>query len=150
MVAHVGKALFWGLLAIGTCCLCLIRSTFHSDIEQLWAEPQNKEEIPPSEILSTHQMIMHTTVDHDASLMHEHALLEHLNILQQAIQVTVTMFDITWQLKDICQSASVPNFEEHYIEQIFEHIMPCSIVTPLDCFWEGSKLLGPDYPVQIP
>jgi len=34
--------------------------------------------------------------------------------------------------------------------QIFENIIPCAIITPLDCFWEGSKLLGPDYPVNIP
>lgn len=34
--------------------------------------------------------------------------------------------------------------------QIFENIIPCAIITPLDCFWEGSKLLGPDYPVHLP
>ena len=34
--------------------------------------------------------------------------------------------------------------------QIFENIFPCAIITPLDCFWEGSKLLGPDLPVTIP
>lgn len=33
--------------------------------------------------------------------------------------------------------------------QIFDSIIPCSIITPLDCFWEGSKLLGPEYPVHI-
>lgn len=30
------------------------------------------------------------------------------------------------------------------------NIFPCAIMTPLDCFWEGSKLLGPDYPVSAP
>lgn len=34
--------------------------------------------------------------------------------------------------------------------QIFRDIIPCSIITPLDCFWEGSKLLGPDSGVSIP
>lgn len=34
--------------------------------------------------------------------------------------------------------------------QIFDSIIPCAIMTPLDCFWEGSKLLGPEYPVHIP
>lgn len=29
-------------------------------------------------------------------------------------------------------------------------MMPCAIITPVDCFWEGSKLLGPDNPVTIP
>lgn len=31
-----------------------------------------------------------------------------------------------------------------------DNIFPCSIITPLDCFWEGSKLLGPEVPVKIP
>ncbi|GJQ68800.1 putative hedgehog receptor [Trypoxylus dichotomus] len=147
---HAGKVLFVGLLVIATFCVGLKSSTFHSDIEQLWAEPQYHEDIPPSEILSTHQMIVQTAVDPDSSLLHTNALLEHLALLQQATQVTITMFDITWRLKDICQSASVPNFEIQYIEKIFENIIPCSIATPLDCFWEGSKLLGPDYAVHIP
>ncbi|PSN39179.1 Protein patched [Blattella germanica] len=50
----------------------------------------------------------------------------------------------------MCYSPSIPNFDVHYIDQIFENIIPCAIITPLDCFWEGSKLLGPDYPVSIP
>lgn len=56
----------------------------------------------------------------------------------------------TWRLKDLCYAPSVPNFDVHYIEQIFDRIIPCAIITPLDCFWEGSKLLGPEYPVHIP
>ncbi|CAG2066900.1 unnamed protein product, partial [Timema podura] len=61
------------------------------------------------------------------------------------------LFDFrTWRLKDMCYSPSIPNFDVHYIDQIFENIIPCAIITPLDCFWEGSKLLGPDYPVNIP
>lgn len=29
-------------------------------------------------------------------------------------------------------------------------MMPCEIITPLDCFWEGSKLLGPETPITVP
>ena len=32
--------------------------------------------------------------------------------------------------------------------QILENLFPCAVITPLDCFWEGSKLLGPD--VYVP
>lgn len=56
----------------------------------------------------------------------------------------------TWSLKDLCYSANIPTFDVQFIDQIFEKIFPCVIITPLDCFWEGSKLLGPDYPIQIP
>ena len=34
--------------------------------------------------------------------------------------------------------------------QILPKLIPCIIITPLDCFWEGSKLLGPDIPVFVP
>ncbi|KAJ8936504.1 hypothetical protein NQ314_012368 [Rhamnusium bicolor] len=147
---HAGKFLFVCVLAIATFSVGLKSMTFHSDIELLWAEPSTTPDSLPPEMLSTHQMVVQTGIDPDVDLLHPHGLLEHLALIQKATQVTVTMFDITWRLKDFCQSPSIPNFDAHYIEQMFENMMPCSIVTPLDCFWEGSKLLGPDYPVHIP
>lgn len=147
---HAGKFLFVSVLAIATFGVGLKSATFHSNIEQLWAEPSATEEGPSAEILSTHQMVVQTATDPDANILHPHGLLEHLALIRQASQVTVTMFDVSWRLKDLCQSPSIPNFEQHYIEQIFENIIPCTIVTPLDCFWEGSKLLGPDFTVRIP
>lgn len=147
---HAGKFLFVSILAIATFSVGLKSMTFHTDIELLWAEPSTTPEASPKEMLSTHQMVVQIGVDPDVDLLHPHGLLEHLLLVQKATQVSVNMFDITWRLKDFCQSPSIPNIETHYIEQMFENIMPCSIATPLDCFWEGSKLLGPDYPVHIP
>ncbi|XP_063929416.1 protein patched isoform X2 [Zophobas morio] len=147
---HAGIFLFVSALVIVSLSVGLKGMDIHSDIELLWAEPSSGVEATPQEMLSTHQMIVQTAVDPDVDLLHPHGLLEHLALVQNATQVTVTMFDVTWQLKDFCQAPSIPNFDAHYIEQIFEHVMPCSIVTALDCFWEGSKLLGPDYPVHIP
>lgn len=99
---------------------------------------------------TTHQLLIQTPKDPDASVLHSQALLTHLEVLRQATSVTVQMFDITWSLRDMCNVPTIPLFDAHYIEQIFENIIPCSIVTPLDCFWEGSKLLGPEYPAHIP
>ncbi|CAH1121961.1 unnamed protein product [Ceutorhynchus assimilis] len=147
---HAGKFLFVSILAIATFSVGLKSMMFHTDIELLWAEPPTTPEASPKELLSTHQMVVQTGVDPDVDLLNPHGLLEHLLLVQKATQVSVNMFDITWRLKDFCQSPSIPNIDAHYIEQMFENIMPCSIVTPLDCFWEGSKLLGPDYPVHIP
>lgn len=149
---HAGKVLFVSILAIATFSVGLKSATFHSDVELLWSEAGSTEEPLPAntEISSTHQMVIQTSTDPQIGLLHTHGLLEHLSLIQQAIQVTVTMFDITWRLKDICQSPSVPDVDVHYIEQIYEKMMPCSIVTPLDCFWEGSKLLGPEYPPHTP
>lgn len=147
---HAGKFLFVCLLAIATFSVGLKSMTFHSDVEMLWAEPPPPDYTAPPEMLSTHQLVIQTGIDPDVNLLHTHGLLEHLDTVQKAIQVTVTMFDITWRLKDFCQSPSFPDFDPYFIEEIFEKMMPCSIATPLDCFWEGSKLLGPDYPVYIP
>ncbi|VDQ17843.1 unnamed protein product [Trichobilharzia regenti] len=29
-------------------------------------------------------------------------------------------------------------------------IIPCIIITPLDCFWEGAKVLGPEEAMWVP
>lgn len=50
----------------------------------------------------------------------------------------------------MCLTPSIPSFEEAHIEKIFDHLFPCAIMSPLDCFWEGSKILGPEYPVTVP
>jgi len=56
----------------------------------------------------------------------------------------------TWQLADLCYKPSIPQTELQFVEQILDKLFPCAIITPLDCFWEGSKLLGPDSPVYVP
>lgn len=99
---------------------------------------------------ATHQLVIQIPKDPNASVLHPQALLTHLEVLRQATSVQVQMFDTTWTLKDMCYTMNIPSFETHLAEQIFENIMPCAIITPLDCFWEGSKLLGPEYPVHIP
>ncbi|XP_030748534.1 protein patched [Sitophilus oryzae] len=147
---HAGKFLFVSILAIATFSVGLKSMTFHTDIELLWAEPSTSPESSPKELLSTHQMVVQTGVDPDIDLLQPHGLLEHLLLVKKATEVSINMFDISWRLKDFCQLPSIPNIDAQYIEQIFENMMPCSIATPLDCFWEGSKLLGPEFPVYIP
>lgn len=99
---------------------------------------------------TTHQLLIQTPKDPDASVLNAEALLTHLEVLRQATSVTVHMFEVTWSLHDMCNFPTIPQFEIRYMDKIFENIIPCSIVTPLDCFWEGSKLLGPEYPPFIP
>ena len=77
-----------------------------------------------------------------------------------------------WELKDLCYAPTIPATEMYMIDQvrptltamsarthwfylltkfcfqILENLFPCAVITPLDCFWEGSKLLGPD--VYVP
>lgn len=102
--AHAGKVLFVSLLAIATFCVGLKSATFHSSIDQLWVtdagnggvqhEAHPPQTQPISDLLATHQMIVQTPADPESSLLHPKGLLEHLKLVQQAAQVTVTMFDM--------------------------------------------------------
>lgn len=99
---------------------------------------------------TTHQLLIQTPKDADASVLHPQALLTHLEVLEKATAIKIDMFDTTWSLRDMCNVPTTPQFDFHFIEQIFEGLIPCSIITPLDCFWEGSKLLGPEYSPKVP
>ncbi|KAF6216434.1 hypothetical protein GE061_000776 [Apolygus lucorum] len=155
---HPGKVIFVAILLLASFCVGLKSVVFHSKIEQLWVEEGGnveKELRYRTAALgetgsNTHQMLIQTSKDPAASVLQPASLLKHVEVLKMAVSLTVHLFDITWRLKDMCYTPSVPDFDTHYIDQIFENIIPCTIITPLDCFWEGSKLLGPEFPVTIP
>ncbi|XP_076637919.1 protein patched isoform X2 [Colletes latitarsis] len=155
---HAGKVLFLAIVALATFCVALKSAQVHSKVEQLWVQEggrlQKELTYASTELgeaaASTHQLVIQTPRHSGANILHPAALKEHLAILKAATQVTVHLFEITWRLKDMCYALNIPNFDMHYIDQIFDSIIPCAIITPLDCFWEGSKLLGPEYPVHIP
>ncbi|XP_058979496.1 protein patched-like isoform X1 [Musca domestica] len=156
---HAGKVLFVAILVLSTFCVGLKSVQIHSKVHQLWIQEGGRLEtelaytqktIGESES-STHQLLIQTGHDPNASVLHPQALLTHLEVLKKATAVKIHMFDTDWSLRDMCNSPTTPSFEgPYYIEQILKHLIPCSIITPLDCFWEGSQLLGPDFPVQIP
>ncbi|XP_071455100.1 protein patched [Hetaerina americana] len=164
--AHAGKVIFVAALLIATFAVGLKSASSETRVHKLWVEEggQLERELRYAEAAlgggpsaaaatggSTHQLFIQTPHDApSAGLLRPEALLAHLDAVSAAASVTVHLFDITWRLKDLCYSPSIPSFDFHYIDQIMENIFPCSIITPLDCFWEGSKLLGPDYPVTIP
>jgi patched 1 protein len=148
-------------------CLCIgYKSTYInsngfilSNVNQLWIEAGGRLEnellyteksIGEKDTFAYNQLIIQTPKNQNASILHSQALLKHLEIVKRAISVEVYVDDIRWSIKDICQSPAPPDFDQHFIEQIFENIIPCTIITPLDCFWEGAKLMGPSYPVKIP
>ncbi|XP_013176469.1 PREDICTED: protein patched [Papilio xuthus] len=153
-----GKVLFVAILVLSTFCVGLKSAQIHSRVDQLWVQEGGRLEAElkyTAKALgeadsSTHQLIIQTAKDPDVSLLHVGALLAHLKVVQAATRVTIHMYDIEWRLKDLCYSPSIPDFEAYHIEKIFDNIVPCAIITPLDCFWEGSKLLGPEYPIVVP
>eukprot|EP00095_Tigriopus_kingsejongensis_P000792 maker-scaffold67_size430214-snap-gene-3.36 protein:Tk00792 transcript:maker-scaffold67_size430214-snap-gene-3.36-mRNA-1 annotation:"patched 1 " len=101
---------------------------------------------------ATSEMIIQTPLEDSgtASILTSEALLSHLEVLRSATKVVVEHDDVSWKLQDLCYAQSIPLSEVQVIDQILENLFPCSIITPLDCFWEGSKLLDADHPVRVP
>ncbi|CAG2100407.1 unnamed protein product, partial [Medioppia subpectinata] len=155
---NAGKVLFVGLLVLITFCVGLKSATIETNVERLWVEEGGRLEKEMKYIRttlgegfgSTNQIVIQTPKSTGATVLHESALLLHLQAMKVATKVTVDMFEVTWRLKDICYSPSIPSFDTHYIDSMLENLFPCAIITPLDCFWEGAKLLGPEFPVPIP
>ncbi|XP_063841882.1 protein patched-like [Scylla paramamosain] len=155
---HAGKVLFVALLVLATFCVGLKSATLLTDVQKLWVEEGGRLEAELEYVTrslgkgagTTQQMVILSGRDPGVSVLHPRALLAHAAVLRAATQVKVELFDSSWGLKDLCFAPSFPVFDNHLIEKIFEMITPCTIITPLDCFWEGSKLLGPEYPVTVP
>ncbi|XP_020815064.1 protein patched [Drosophila serrata] len=156
---HAGKVLFVAILVLSTFCVGLKSAQIHSKVHQLWiqeggrleAELAYTQKTIGEDESATHQLLIQTTHDPNASVLHPQALLAHLDVLVKATAVKVHLYDTEWGLRDMCNKPSAPSFEgTYYVEQILRHLIPCSIITPLDCFWEGSQLLGPESAVVIP
>uniref|UniRef100_A0A915JGJ4 Uncharacterized protein n=1 Tax=Romanomermis culicivorax TaxID=13658 RepID=A0A915JGJ4_ROMCU len=67
--------------------------------------------------------------------------------------MSVEMFGEKWSLMDICFKPDAPTIEGEMaglFQNLVDKIIPCVIITPLDCFFEGSLGLGPFPPAEIP
>ncbi|XP_059087594.1 protein patched homolog 1-like isoform X1 [Tigriopus californicus] len=157
---HAGKVLFVGFLVLVVFCVGLKSARIESKIENLWVEEGGRlqKELQYVEAHlglgagATSEMIIQTPIEDSgtASILTSEAMLSHLDVLQAATKVVVDHEDVSWKLRDLCYAQSIPLSEVQMIDQIMENLFPCSIITPLDCFWEGSKLLDSDHPVHIP
>ena len=89
--------------------------------------------------------------EQNVGLLSVESMMIHLEALAIALHVTVDLFETNWSLKDICFSPTPPDSGEDgaHIDLILNHLIPCAIKTPLDCFWEGAKLLGPEQDVRM-
>ncbi|XP_022648722.1 protein patched homolog 1-like isoform X2 [Varroa destructor] len=153
-----GKILFVGLLILAIFCVGLKSVRYEYELEKLWIEEGGRvtreleyirTKLGVSAADSQQIIIQSSSPDISANILRYEALLTHVDLLREALQIEVDVFGQSWSLQDLCIKASVPAFNHHFIDQIFENIMPCIIETPLDCFWEGSKLLSPWYPLTI-
>ncbi|VDN39981.1 unnamed protein product, partial [Gongylonema pulchrum] len=58
-----------------------------------------------------------------------------------------------WTLSDICFKPPSPQLPQgpltSLLTKLLERLIPCIWITPIDCFWEGSKPLGPSPPLNF-
>ncbi|VDN21500.1 unnamed protein product [Gongylonema pulchrum] len=62
-------------------------------------------------------------------------------------------FSRNWTLSDICFKPPSPQLPQgpltSLLTKLLERLIPCIWITPIDCFWEGSKPLGPSPPLNF-
>lgn len=112
-------------------------------------ELQQAEAALPSGSGSRQLLISQTSSQSRANILTVDALMIHLEAMAIAAHLTVDAYDVTWSLKDLCYTPTLPDYEGAHVSLMLENMMPCAIKTPLDCFWEGAKLLGPDQSITI-
>ncbi|XP_072172750.1 protein patched homolog 1-like [Diadema setosum] len=155
---HSGKGLFLGLVILGACAVGLKLTRIETNVEKLWVQVGGRleKELEYTEATlgsgwgATSQIIVQTPKKQGENILTQTALLQHVRSAVLATQVEVDMYGVTWSFKDLCYITEYPSFEDLLIDSIIENIIPCTIITPLDCFWEGAKLLGPESPIHIP
>lgn len=151
---HCGKVLFLGLLLLSLCCIGFKLVKFETDVEDLWVEEGGRleDELAYTKTTvgvgsgTTSELIIQTPKQ-GTNILTQKSLLLHLETLLQVTEIEVEMFETTWKFHDICYVAEFPVFEDNIIDGIIQKLAPCVIITPLDCFWEGAKVLGPHHSV---
>ncbi|XP_076462162.1 protein patched homolog 1-like [Babylonia areolata] len=152
---HCGKVLFLGLLLLSLCCVGLKTAHIETSVEELWVEEGGRLEQELAytrEVLgegsgTTHEVLVQTP-RHRKNLLNAESISLHFRSVLEATRVQVEIDGVTWKFRDICYAANFPLMEDELFDHILYGLLPCVIITPLDCFWEGSLLLGPDYPVS--
>lgn len=109
--------------------------------------------LPGSEFMGSIESILQTSTSASptGNLLTLEALRDHMELLVKIHKLEVKVGASKWRLEDLCQRAELPSaMGLHSIESLLAQLIPCVVITPADCFWEGSKVIAPDTVVQIP
>uniref|UniRef100_F1KQC5 Protein patched 1 n=1 Tax=Ascaris suum TaxID=6253 RepID=F1KQC5_ASCSU len=94
-----------------------------------------------------YQVVIHTPPLEANNILTKEGLLEHVAIMQQIAQYRIEVAGENWTLSDICFKPPSPEIDNSSMAaryaSIIDRIIPCIWITPIDCFWEGSKAIGP-------
>ncbi|CEF68755.1 Protein patched homolog 1 [Strongyloides ratti] len=93
------------------------------------------------------QVVIQTPEIKGENALTKEGLLKHVELMKEIAQYKVEMYGESWTLADICFKTPAPSFPpgplSGALSTLLEKIIPCIWITPIDCFWDGSKPLGP-------
>lgn len=163
---HAFVVIFTVLTLFGICCYGLQFVRIETDIVKLWVAKGGRLDEELSFYLRVqeqssangtilrenglgggYQVVIQTPRREGQNILSKEGLLEHVTIMQQIARYKVEVAGENWTLSDICFKPPTPSvssspFGSQFVP-VIDRIMPCIWITPIDCFWEGSKALGP-------
>ncbi|GMR37186.1 hypothetical protein PMAYCL1PPCAC_07381 [Pristionchus mayeri] len=99
------------------------------------------------------QVVIQTPSYVGENALTKEGMLRHVHLMQEISQYKVELFGENWSLADICFKPPGPKGGNGPLAKVMntmlDKIIPCIWITPIDCFWEGSKPLGPDPPLYM-
>ncbi|CAI4232828.1 unnamed protein product [Auanema sp. JU1783] len=99
------------------------------------------------------QVVIQTPSYEGENILSKKALLKHVDLMEEISQYKVEMHGENWTLADICFKPPSPSFNSGPLAKVMstllDKIIPCIWITPIDCYWEGAKPLGPTPPLNL-
>ncbi|KAI6242632.1 Protein patched-like protein 1 [Aphelenchoides fujianensis] len=119
-----------------------------------WTAYDEEHFIPEDEAGNpAYQVLIQTAEYPEQNLLTKEGLERHVKLLEYIVGLEVTHLGVNWTLADICfkpGALDIPKESVAYsIKPILERLIPCIWITPVDCFFEGSKPIGPHPPLSI-
>ncbi|CAP23390.2 Protein CBG03294 [Caenorhabditis briggsae] len=94
-----------------------------------------------------YQVLIQTPEFEGQDALAQGPLLKHVEIMKHIASFNVSVHGVDWSLSDICFKPAPPSVSPDSpaasLSDVIDKIVPCIWITPIDCFWEGSKALGP-------
>ncbi|KAL3080175.1 hypothetical protein niasHS_013847 [Heterodera schachtii] len=113
-------------------------------------------EIPEDEAPISSYQVLIQTADHSTpsrNVLTKKELLRHVQLMLEITQLSVHKFGLNWTLDDICFKPGAldisPDSMAYVLKPTLERLIPCIWISPIDCFFEGAKPLGPSPPIDM-
>ncbi|VIO93378.1 Patched protein homolog 1, putative [Brugia malayi] len=159
---HACLVIFTVIMFFCFCCYGLRYVRIETDVVKLWVARGGRLEeelnflsrIEKSSSDKAHgetglggayQVVIQTPTVEGDNILTQEGLLEHVTILEEIAKYKVNVAGENWTLADLCFKPPAPKIDKLFAEfvPLIDKIIPCIWITPIDCFWEGSKAIGP-------